>query len=96
MREMKNSGTEWLSDIPHDWTLSNIGSLYTMRNVKVSDRDYPPLSVTMKGVVPNLKQRRKLMPTTIENLLGKATLQSTVVLTDAALVELQIEMARYR
>ena len=55
MREMKNSGTEWLSDIPHDWTLSNIGSLYTMRNVKVSDRDYPPLSVTMKGVVPQLE-----------------------------------------
>lgn len=59
MREMKNSGTEWLSDIPHDWTLSNIGSLYTMRNVKVSDRDYPPLSVTMKGVVPQLETAAK-------------------------------------
>lgn len=59
MREMKDSGTEWLSDIPHDWTLSNIGSLYTMRNVKVSDRDYPPLSVTMKGVVPQLETAAK-------------------------------------
>ena len=59
MREMKNSGTEWLSDIPHNWTLSNIGSLYTVRNIKVSDRDYPPLSVTMKGVVPQLETAAK-------------------------------------
>lgn len=59
MREMKNSGTEWLSDIPRNWTLSNIGSLYTMRNVKVSDQDYPPLSVTMKGVVPQLETAAK-------------------------------------
>lgn len=59
MREMKKSGTEWLSDIPHDWLLSNIGSLYTMRNVKVSDKDYQPLSVTMKGVVPQLETAAK-------------------------------------
>lgn len=59
MREMKESGTEWLSDIPHDWLLSNIGSLYTMRNVKVSDKDYQPLSVTMKGVVPQLETAAK-------------------------------------
>ena len=59
MREMKKSHAEWLSDIPFDWELSNIGSLYVVRNTKVSDRDYPPLSVTMKGVVPQLETAAK-------------------------------------
>lgn len=59
MREMKDSQTEWLSYIPCDWKLSNIGSLYAMRNIKVSDKDYPPLSVTMKGVVPQLDTAAK-------------------------------------
>ena len=50
MREMKDSGTKWLGKIPSTWDLSNIGSIYTLRNTKVSDKDCPPLSVTMKGV----------------------------------------------
>jgi type I restriction enzyme, S subunit len=59
MREMKDSHTEWLECIPQDWALSNIGALYSMRNTKVSDRDYQPLSVTMKGVVPQLETAAK-------------------------------------
>lgn len=54
MREMKDSGIEWIEAIPQDWQLSKIGSLYTQRNEKVSDKDYQPLSVTMQGILPQL------------------------------------------
>ena len=57
--EMKDSGTEWLGQIPVAWELSRIGSLYTLRNTKVSDKDYPPLSVTMNGIVPQLETAAK-------------------------------------
>jgi len=59
MREMKNSGIEWIGDIPSDWELSQIKSVYTERKTKVSDKDYPPLSVTMKGIVPQLATAAK-------------------------------------
>ena len=51
---MKPSGIEWIGDIPSDWEVVNIGGMYTVRNQKVSDRDYPPLSVTKQGVLPQL------------------------------------------
>lgn len=59
MREMKDSQTQWLKEIPSDWTISKIGQLYRLRNTKVSDKDYPPLSVTNKGVVPQLETAAK-------------------------------------
>lgn len=55
----KNSGAEWLGQIPADWKTGAIGSLYTQRNTKVSDTEYPPLSVTMKGIVPQLENAAK-------------------------------------
>ena len=59
MREMKDSGIEWVGAIPQDWQLSKIGSLYTRRNEKVSDKDYQPLSVTMQGILPQLATAAK-------------------------------------
>lgn len=59
MREMKDSGIEWIGTIPQDWRLSKIGSLYTQRNEKVSDKDYQPLSVTMQGILPQLATAAK-------------------------------------
>lgn len=59
MREMKGSGIEWIGAIPQDWQLSKIGSLYTQRNEKVSDKDYQPLSVTMQGILPQLATAAK-------------------------------------
>ncbi|MBQ8879753.1 MAG: restriction endonuclease subunit S [Clostridia bacterium] len=56
---MKDSGVEWLGSIPTAWELSKIGTLYTERKTKVSDVDYPPLSVTMKGIVPQLATAAK-------------------------------------
>lgn len=59
MREMKDSGIEWIGDIPKNWNMSKIGSLYTQRNEKVSDKEYQPLSVTMQGVLPQLASAAK-------------------------------------
>ena len=52
--EMKDSGVEWIGMMPEHWGIRKIGSLYSLRNEKVSDKDFPPLSVTMKGIVPQL------------------------------------------
>ena len=44
----------WLREIPSHWDCKKIGSLFTERKVKVSDKEYPPLSVAKIGVVPQL------------------------------------------
>ena len=59
MRKMRDSGIEWVRAIPQNWQLSKIGSLYTQRNEKVSDKDYQPLSVTMQGILPQLATAAK-------------------------------------
>ena len=59
MREMKDSGIEWIGEIPAEWELSKIGAVYEERNEKVSDSDFPPLSVTKQGVVPQLETAAK-------------------------------------
>ena len=57
--EMKDSGAEWIGEVPTNWDLGRIGGFYSLRNEKVSDKDYPPLSVTMKGVLPQLETAAK-------------------------------------
>ena len=59
MREMKDSGVPWIGEIPKGWSLRRIGQMYKERRTKVSDRDFEPLSVTMKGVVPQLSTAAK-------------------------------------
>lgn len=59
MREMKDSGVRWLGMIPEAWDLDKIVSLYSERSTKVSDRDYPALSVTKQGIVPQLESAAK-------------------------------------
>ena len=49
----------WLGDVPSSWNLVRISSLYDSRNEKVSDKDYPPLSVTMQGILPQLETAAK-------------------------------------
>ncbi len=58
-RKMKNSGIEWIGEIPEEWRIGRIGQLYNERKEKVSDYDYQPLSVTMKGIVPQLSTAAK-------------------------------------
>lgn len=56
---MKDSGIPWVGEIPETWDIQRIGGFYSLRNEKVSDKIYPPLSVTMKGVVPQLETAAK-------------------------------------
>ena len=59
MRKMKDSGIEWIGEIPEDWKVGRIGELYSERKEKVSDKDFMPLSVTMKGILPQLASAAK-------------------------------------
>lgn len=58
-RQYKDSKIEWIGQIPMDWEITKLGSLYTQRYEKVSDKDYPPLSVTMQGILPQLETAAK-------------------------------------
>ena len=53
-RKMRDSGVEWIGEVPEGWEVNLIGTFYSQRSEKVSERDYAPLSVTMKGVLPQL------------------------------------------
>lgn len=57
--EYKDSGVEWLGEIPSHWEVKRLGQFFKERREKVSDKDYPPLSVTMKGIVPQLENAAK-------------------------------------
>ena len=59
MRKLKDSGIEWIGQIPEEWKLSKIGAIYEERNEKVSDTDFQPLSVTKQGVIPQLESAAK-------------------------------------
>ena len=56
---MKESGIEWIGEIPEKWGIESIGRHFENRNEKVSDYDYAPLSVTKSGVVPQLDEVAK-------------------------------------
>lgn len=56
---MKDSGIEWIGEIPESWKTYKIGSLFKCRNEKVSDTDYSPLSVSKGGVVPQMENVAK-------------------------------------
>ena len=48
----KDSGVKWLGEIPSHWEVKRLASYFTERRVKVSDKDYEPLSVTKLGIFP--------------------------------------------
>lgn len=52
--KMKATNIPWLPEIPEHWEMSKISSHFRQRNVKVSDKDYPALSVSKMGVTPQL------------------------------------------
>lgn len=47
--------TAWLTELPSHWDCKKIGSLFSERKTKVSDKDFQPLSVAKIGVVPQLE-----------------------------------------
>ena len=57
--EYKDSGVDWLGQVPADWSLVRIGTCFNERREKVSDTDFEPLSVTKNGILPQLKNAAK-------------------------------------
>ena len=51
---LKDSGIDWIGQIPEHWEIKRLGSLFQQRTEKVSDKVYMPLSVTKNGIVPQL------------------------------------------
>ena len=52
--KMKATNIPWIKEIPEHWDMSKISSHFRQRNEKVSDKDYPALSVSKQGVTPQL------------------------------------------
>lgn len=52
--ECTASPAPWLESLPSHWECKKIGSLFAERKTKVSDKEYPPLSVSKMGIVPQL------------------------------------------
>ena len=60
-REMKDSGIEWIGQIPKDWDVRKGKFLFTQRNEKGNSIDLQLLSPTQKyGVIPNLCMKNYL------------------------------------
>lgn len=57
--ELKDSRVEWIGKIPKYWSISRIDKEFKVRNEKVSDKEYPPLSVTKQGILPQLESVAK-------------------------------------
>lgn len=55
----KDSGIEWLGEVPDGWEVKRLGQYFDDRRERVSDKDFPPLSVTKNGVVPQLDTAAK-------------------------------------
>ena len=53
--KMKKSGIAWLDEVPEHWSVDKVSSHFRQRNEKVSDKDYPALSVSKKGITPQLE-----------------------------------------
>jgi type I restriction enzyme S subunit len=57
--DYKDSGIDWIGKIPSHWEARRLGTGFEERREKVSDKDFPPLSVTKNGIVPRLDSAAK-------------------------------------
>jgi len=67
----KDSGVEWIGEIPSEWSVERLGHFFTERKKKVDDISYPPLSVTMNGILDQLDDVAKSDDTTNRKLVLK-------------------------
>lgn len=57
--EYKDAGVDWLGRVPSHWSIRPLGACFDERRETVSDKEFRPLSVTMKGIVPQLETAAK-------------------------------------
>lgn len=50
----KDSGVEWIGEIPSLWKTMKVRSCFRERCEKISDKIFAPLSVTKNGILPQL------------------------------------------
>ena len=55
----KDSGIEWIGEIPEGWEVKKIGALFEERSEHVNDIQFPPLSVSKDGISPQLEHVAK-------------------------------------
>ncbi|MFO0389960.1 MAG: restriction endonuclease subunit S [Alphaproteobacteria bacterium] len=58
-QKYKESGVEWIGNVPDHWDVKRIGYYFAERREKVSDKDFAALSVTKNGIVPQLDTAAK-------------------------------------
>jgi len=58
-KEYVPTNIDWIGEIPSSWRLMRLGSVFNERRLKVSDKDFPALSVTKNGIVPQLANAAK-------------------------------------
>ena len=54
-----NTNISWIPLIPNHWNLMKVNALFQERKCKVSDKVFAPLSVTKKGILPQLEHAAK-------------------------------------
>lgn len=57
--EYKDTVIPWIGKVPKEWRLNRLGSVLLDRKETVSDKDFQPLSVTKKGILPQLATAAK-------------------------------------
>ena len=55
----KDSGVEWLGEVPEHWDVKRIGYYFNERREKLSDKEFPALPVTKNGIVPQIETAAK-------------------------------------
>lgn len=55
----KDLNLQWLGIVPSHWEVTRLGGFFKERRTKVSDKDFPPLSVTKNGILPQLESAAK-------------------------------------
>lgn len=59
MHKYKLTPADWIKKIPVHWDFKFVKEIFIERKTKVSDKIYPPLSVSKAGVVPQLETAAK-------------------------------------
>ena len=57
--EYIHTGVEWVGDIPSTWSMRRASELFQHRNQTVDDISFPPLSVTMNGILDQMENVAK-------------------------------------
>ena len=69
MRKMKDSGVEWIGEIPEEWSIFQTRRLFTNTKRVVGNKvdEYERLALTLKGVIKRSKDDREgMQPKKIE------------------------------